>query len=76
MSHLPYNFRKCRKLFTSVTNIVQSYFHNDDTKEALKTSHVLGLEKENWLTEVKELLTPEKSPEPEVLRGSALLYQL
>jgi hypothetical protein len=29
--------------------------------EALKTSHTLGLEKENWLTEVKELLTPEES---------------
>jgi hypothetical protein len=59
---------KCRKH-------VQAYCHNDDTKEALKTSHVLGLEKENWLTEVKELLTPEKSSETKVLRVSAPLYQ-
>jgi hypothetical protein len=62
-------------LFTSVENIIQAYCHNDDTKEALKTSHVLGLEKENWLTEVKELLTPEKSSETKVLRVSAPLYQ-
>ena len=44
-------------------------------KEALKTSHILGLEKENWLTEVKELLTPEKISESKVLRVSAPLYQ-
>jgi hypothetical protein len=25
-----------------------------------KTSHTLGLEKENWLIEVKELSTPEE----------------
>jgi hypothetical protein len=47
-------------LFISVANVVQAYCLNDDTKEALKTSHTLGLEKENWLTEVKELLTPEE----------------
>jgi len=41
----------------------------------LKTSHVLGLEKENWLTEVKGLLTPEKSSETMVLRVSTPLYQ-
>jgi hypothetical protein len=75
VSHLPDNFRKCRKLLTSVENIIQAYFHNDDTKEALKTSHVLGLKKENWLTEVKEILTPEKSSETMVLRVSAPLYQ-
>ena len=60
MSHIPYNFHKCRKLFISVANDVQAYFLNEDTKEALKTSHTLGLEKENWLTEVKELLTHEE----------------
>jgi hypothetical protein len=48
-------------LFISVANAVQAYCLDDDTKEALKTSHTLGLEKENWLTEVKELLTPEES---------------
>jgi hypothetical protein len=56
----------------SVEDIIQAYCHNDDTKEALKTSHVL--EKENWLTKVKELLTPEKSSETMVLRVSAPLY--
>ena len=71
MSHVPLNCRKCRiflttfasvaSLFTSVANVVQAYFHNDDTKEALKTSHPLDLEKGNWLAEVKELLSPEKS---------------
>ena len=74
MSHLPYEFRKCRKLFISVANVVQEYCLDDDTKEALKTSHVLGLEEENWLTEVKGLLTPEKSSETMVLRVSAPLY--
>jgi hypothetical protein len=72
--HLPYNFRKCRKLFTSVANDVRAYCHADDTKEALKTSHTLGLEKENWLTKVKGLLTPEESSETKVLRVSAPLY--
>jgi hypothetical protein len=61
-------------LFTSVEDIIQAYCHNDDTKEALKTSHVLDLEKENWLTEVKELLTPKKISETMVLRVSAPLY--
>ena len=75
MLHVPYNFRKCHKLFTSVEDIIQAYYHNDKTKEALKTSHVLGLEKENWLTEVKGLLTPEKRSETKVLRVSAPLYQ-
>jgi hypothetical protein len=48
-------------LFTSVANVVQAYCFDDDTKEALKTSHILDLEKGNWLTEVKELLAPEES---------------
>jgi hypothetical protein len=62
-------------LVTSVANDVRAYYHADDTKETLKTSHVLGLEKKNWLTGVKELLTPEESSETKVLRGSAPLYQ-
>jgi hypothetical protein len=48
----------------------------NDTKKTLITSHMLDLKKENWFTEVKQLLTPEESPETEVLRGSAPLYQL
>jgi hypothetical protein len=44
-------------------------------RRTLKTSHTLDLKKENWLTEVKELLTPEKSSETKVLRVSAPLYQ-
>jgi hypothetical protein len=62
-------------LVTSVANNVRAYFHADETKEALRTPHVLDLKKENWFTEVKELLTPEKSSETKVLRGSAPLYQ-
>jgi hypothetical protein len=53
--------RKCRKLVTSVVNVVESCYHNDDTKEALETSHVLGLKEENWFTGVKHLLTPERA---------------
>jgi hypothetical protein len=75
VSHLPYNFRKCRKLVTSVANDVRAYCHADDTKETLKTSHVPDLKQKNWLTEDKELLTPEESFETKVLRGSAPLYQ-
>ena len=59
VSHAPHNCRKCRILFTSVANVVQAYCHNNDTKEALKTSHTLDLEEGKWLTEVKELLSWE-----------------
>jgi hypothetical protein len=48
----------------------------NNTNETLITSHMLDLKKENWFTEVKQLLTPKESPETEVLRGSAPLYQL
>ena len=78
MSHVPLNCHKCRIFLTtlaSVTNDVRAYFHANDTKETLKTSHVLGLKKKNWLTEDKELSTPEESSETKVLRGSAPLYQ-
>jgi hypothetical protein len=34
------------------------------------------LKEENWFTEVKQLLTPERSLETKVLRGSAPLLQL
>jgi hypothetical protein len=63
-------------LVTSVANDVQTYFHDDDTKEALITSHMTELKEENWFTEVKQLLTPERNPETKVLRGSAPLLQL
>jgi hypothetical protein len=36
---------------------------------------MLDLKKENWFTEVKQLLTPEESPETKVLRRSAPLFQ-
>jgi hypothetical protein len=75
MSQLPYNFRKCRKLVTSVTNVVESCCHNDDTKEILKTSYVLGLKKENWFAGVKQLLTPEKGFQSRILRVNAPLKQ-
>jgi hypothetical protein len=71
-----YNFRKCRKLVTSVANDVQTYCHDDDTKETLTTSHMTDLKEENWSTEVKQILTPERNPETKVLRGSAPLVQL
>jgi hypothetical protein len=45
----------------SVVNVVESCHHNDDTKEALETSHVLGLKEEKWFTGVKHLLTPERA---------------
>ena len=45
----------------SVVNVVESYYRDDDTKEALETSHVLGLKEENWFTGVKHLLTPERA---------------
>jgi hypothetical protein len=45
----------------SVVNVVESCYHNDDTKEALETSHVLGLKEENWFTGVKHLLTPKRA---------------
>ena len=56
--------RKCPNFlttFASVANIFESYYHDDDTKEALETSHVLGLKEENWFTGVKHLLTPERA---------------
>jgi hypothetical protein len=62
-------------LVTSVANVVESYYHDDDTKEALETSYILGLKKENWFTGVKHLLTPEKSFQSRVLRVNAPLKQ-
>jgi hypothetical protein len=62
-------------LVTSVANVVWAYFHNDDTKETLKTSYALGLKKENWFTGVKQLLTPEKGFQSRVLRVNAPLKQ-
>jgi hypothetical protein len=38
--------RICLSLVASVANVVESCYHNDDTKEALETSHVLGLKEE------------------------------
>ena len=76
MSHLPCNFHKCHKLVISVANDVQTCCHDDDTKEALITSHMTDLKEENWLTEVKQILTPEKSPKTKVLRGNAPPVQL
>jgi hypothetical protein len=71
--------RKCRNFLTtfasvaswlqSVANVVESYYHDDDTKEALETSHVLGLKEENWFTGVKHLLTPEKGFSIKSLEG-------
>jgi hypothetical protein len=63
-------------LVISVANDVQTYCHVNDTKEALITSHMTDLKEENWFTEVKQLLTPERNPEIKVLRGSAPLLQL
>ena len=62
-------------MVTSVANVVESYCHDDDTKEALKTSYVLGLKKENWFTGVKQLLSPEKGFQSRVLRVNAPLKQ-
>ena len=76
MSHLPYNFRKCRKLITSVTNDVQTWCHDNDTKEPLMTPHMADLKSKNWATRITELLTPERSPETVVLEGNAPLIQL
>ena len=33
----------------SVANVVEPCYHNDDTKEALETSHALGLKEETSL---------------------------
>ena len=60
-------------MVTSVTNVVESYYHDDDTKEALETYYILGLKKENWFTEVKHLLTPEEGFQSRVLRMNAPL---
>jgi hypothetical protein len=38
--------RICLSLVVSVANVVESCYHNDDTKEVLETSHVLGLKEE------------------------------
>ena len=46
MSQLPYNFRKCHKLVASVANVVESHYRDEDTKEALETSYILGLKEE------------------------------
>jgi hypothetical protein len=36
---------------------------------------MIDLKEEDWFTEVKQLLTPERNSETKVLRGSAPLYQ-
>jgi hypothetical protein len=70
---------KCRNFLTtftsvaswlqSVTNVVEPSYHNEDTKETLEKSHVLGLKEENWFTGVKHLLTPEKGFSIKSLEG-------
>jgi hypothetical protein len=70
------NFRKCRKLVTSVAKDVQTYCYVDDTKGALITYHMIDLKEEDWFTKVKQLLTPERNSETKVLRGNAPLLQL
>jgi hypothetical protein len=62
-------------LVTSVVNDVQTYCHDNNTKEALITSHMTELKEENWFTGIKKLLTPERNLETKVLRGSAPLLQ-
>jgi hypothetical protein len=37
---------------------------------------MIDLKEEDWFTEVKQLLTPERNSETKVLRGSAPLLQL
>jgi hypothetical protein len=62
-------------LFTSVTNVKQSYCHDDDTKETLRIPKTPILEEGEWLTEVRNLLPPERSSQTKVLRESAPLHQ-
>jgi hypothetical protein len=38
--------RTCLSLVASVANVVESSYHNDDTKGVLETSHVLGMKEE------------------------------
>ena len=57
----------------SVVNVFESCYHNEDTKEALETSHVLGLKEENWFTGVKHLSTPKRASLSSVWRGNAPL---
>jgi hypothetical protein len=52
----------------------KAYCHDDDTKETLKMPQRLDLKEEEWLTEVKNLLPPERSFQSKVLEESAPLY--
>jgi hypothetical protein len=52
----------------------KAYCHDDDTKETLKMPQTLDLKEEEWLTEVKYLLPPERSFQSKVLEESAPLY--
>ena len=40
-------------MVTSVAKDVQTYYHDNDTKETLITSHMTDLKEENWFTGVK-----------------------
>ena len=40
-------------MVTSVTNDVQTCYHDDDTKEALIIFYMTDLKEENWFTGVK-----------------------
>jgi hypothetical protein len=52
----------------------KAYYHDDDTKETLKMPETLDLKEEEWLTEVKCLLPPERSIQSKVLGERAPLY--
>jgi hypothetical protein len=52
----------------------KAYCHDEDTKEGLKMPQRLDLKEEEWLTEVKNLLPPERSIQSKVLEESAPLY--
>jgi hypothetical protein len=52
----------------------KAYCHDEDTKETLRIPQTSDLEEEKWLTEVKNLLPPESSPQTRVLRESAPLH--
>jgi hypothetical protein len=65
---------KCRKCQAKCAMIPMSYCHDDDTKETLKMPQTLDLKEEEWLTEVKNLLPPERSIQSKVLGESAPLY--
>jgi hypothetical protein len=47
----------------------KAYCHDDDTKETLRIPQTPDLEEEEWLTEVKYLLPPERSFQTKVLEG-------